>query len=143
MILKILAAAIVVNLFISCRNNAHEIFFGTWKKDSSTSGPTTRLSKPYESGTLVLKKNADFNYKWRADDVMGDYDGEFEINDSTNGLKILCLMHGQKLYRKYIILEADDKRMKTSLKSSYTLYNSDSTIFFEMVDVFKKIETVK
>lgn len=113
------------------------MFVGVWKKDSSTSGPTTRLSKPYESGTLVLNEDGSFYYEWSAIDVMGAAHGEVMIDDSTNSMKILKLMKDGKLYRRYIILEIDTLRMKTSLKSSYDV--ADSTIFFDMIDVFKKI----
>ena len=123
---------------MSCKAKAPKMFVGVWKKDSSTSGPTTRLSKPYESGTLVLKEDGHFNYKWNTDDIFGEAEGDFVIDDSTNSIRILKLMRDQKLYRDHIILEADNIRMKTSCKSSYDV--ADSTIYFDMVDVFKKIE---
>jgi hypothetical protein len=114
-----------------------QIFLGTWKKDSSTSGPTTRLSRPYESGTLVLNKDGTFYYRWAADDVMGDKYGTFIITDSINGLKILKLLSPANSNFYYTILEADNNRLKTTHKSSYKV--GDSTITFDMIDIFKKI----
>jgi len=54
-------------------------------------------------------------------------------------LKVLKLERKTGYYFYYTILEADKNRFKTTSKHSYTV--SDSTITFDMIDVFKKIET--
>ena len=111
------------------------MFLGTWKKDSSTNGPTRELSRPYQSGILVLKRDGTFDYRWSAIDVIGEEHGKFFITDSTNGLKILKLVGEANSYY-YTILEADNNRLKTSEKNSYEV--GDSTIIFDMIDIFKK-----
>ncbi len=114
------------------------IFSGTWKKDSSTNGPTTKLSLPYVSGTLILKKNGKYIYDWNADDVFGNEKGNYIIVDSTNGSKILKLIRPSGYFDDYVILEKSRDRLKVKSRHSYN--TGDSTIYFDMVDVFRKIE---
>jgi len=121
---------------ISCQNQISESFIGTWRKDSSTNGPTTRLSKPYVSGTLIFGKDSIYSYSWIADDVLGDDRGRYFIIASGNGLKILRLEKAPGYYSDYIILEKTNHRFKVKSRHSYNV--SDSTIYFDMVDVYKK-----
>ncbi len=136
--MKIVLAIIVSLLFESCKSKVPDFFIGTWQKDSSTNGPTSRLSRPYESGTLVFNKNGTYNYRWGSDDVFGSDSGKYIITDSVNGLKVLKLEKRSGYYFYYTVLEVDNKRFKAKCKLSYDA--EDSTIYYDMIDVFKKIE---
>jgi len=68
---------IIITFFLSCRNKAPDIFLGKWKIDSSSNGPSKRLSRPYMSGTLVLKNDGTYDYNWKADDVLGEDRGKY------------------------------------------------------------------
>jgi hypothetical protein len=123
---------------VSCQNQTSESYIGTWKKDSSTNGPTTKLSKPYESGILIFKKDSTYRYSWAADDYLGDDTGRYFILDSAGDLKILRLKKTSDYYRDYIILEKSSRRLK--VKSIHNYNVGDSTIFFDMVDIFKRTQ---
>lgn len=139
--MKIIFLIFVSLFYASCKNSSHDIFLGTWQKDSSTNGPTSRFSSPYESGVLVFKKNGTYTYSWSADDVSGSDRGKYFITDSINGLKFLKLERRSEHYIYYTILEVDRRRLK--VKSRYNYEVGDSIIYYDIVDIFRKKESNK
>ena len=136
-LMRPISIVLAVVFFVNCTNKVPDSLLGRWEKDSSTNGPAKKLSRPYESAILVLKKDGTFDYKWSADDVGGKEHGKFIVKDSADGFKILELINTKNRFRYCKILEADNYRLKTSHKNSYGV--DDSTIYFDMIDVFKKI----
>ncbi|MEO5946543.1 MAG: hypothetical protein ABIP79_06970 [Chitinophagaceae bacterium] len=126
---------------VSCKKKVPSIFLGTWKIDSSTNGSTKRLSKPYESGILNLKKDGTYTYNLAAADVFNEYSGLFFVSDSINGIKILKLEIGSNYNFYYVVEKLENNMMQVSSRQSYDY--GDSTIYFTKRDIFKRKESTK
>lgn len=131
----------VVIYFVSCESKPGNGLLGTWKKDSSSNGPSSKLSRPYEKGTLIIKNDGTYEYDWMADDVGGNSKGKYFITDSVD-LKVLKLERAPNIYFVYRIVEYDQNRFKSISTQKYTALD-DSIIFFEMIDIFKKVKETK
>jgi hypothetical protein len=138
--MRILIPILTIILFLSCGSEHRNSLIGTWNKDSSSNGPSKILSRPYESGTLTLKNDGAYEYNWMADDIGGNRNGKYFIIDSISGSKILKLERDSGNFFIYRILEFNDRRFKAISTHHYTTLD-DSTIFFDMIDVFKKIKS--